>query len=727
MGSVFKKQNEIVSDTETGGRKAFIYRYIIISVIFVLVCILYIVNIGRIQINGTTAVNKESTENYTTRKAAIQAVRGEIFDRNGVPLVTNEYSYSLVFDYNAMANTHMGQNRAILAVLSVIDEMKLNDLAPESTCPLCGIYPYMVFDTEKIAEGSTGASRLARVLKFFELNEGSTAEQLARKIAERYSMTDKEGNPRFTPDEMTELVRVRYEMAVIQFSSVQQYTFLDGFSLDATGIELLTRIKEQNIHGTDINVSYSRVYHYPGYASHILGRIGKIYAENVEYYTAQGYPVTAVVGNSGCELAFEQYLRGMNGEMLITEDENGNIVSSEITKEPEAGLDIFLTIDIELQIAAEEALKENIGYVVKQSAKNPASLDGEDCECGAIVAQSVENGEVLAVASYPTFNLVTFGADYNELAADKRFPMYNRALEGTYAPGSTFKVGMAVAALTEKIRMDDGSTFNSNTIIDTKGKYTYFSDNAQTPKCWIYTASNRYRTHGKINVVTAIQVSCNYFFYEVGRMLGIDNINKYCTLYGLGQSTGIELAESKGILADEGYASARGESMGGENTIRTAIGQGFNAFTPLQINVYISTIANGGTRYAAHLLHEVRDFGSTEGKITEPEVLAKLDIAPKDLATVKEGMSKVIEGSTTVTSFVDFPLSIGGKTGTAEKDRQSNNAVFVAIAPLEDPEIAVTCVLERGAKGAYASRSVRTVMDCYFGYGNWAKTEEAPQ
>ena len=164
--------------------------------------------------------------------------------------------------------------------------------------------------------------------------------------------------------------------------------------------------------------------------------------------------------------------------------------------------------------------------------------------------------------------------------------------------------------------------------------------------------------------------------------------------------------------------------MGGENTIRTAIGQGFNAFTPLQINVYISTIANGGTRYAAHLLREVRDFGGETGKITDPQVMASVNISSSDLATVKEGMSKVIEGSTSVTSFSDFPISVGGKTGTAQKDGQSNNAVFVAIAPLNEPEISVTCVIEKGAKGAYASRSVRTVMDCYFGYGKWAENAD---
>lgn len=708
------RNKEISSDSEESGKRSFLYRYIIIAVLFVLVCILYVINIGSIQLNNAGTVPVVS-EKYTTRKVTVQAVRGEIFDRNGVPLVTNKYNYSLIFDYDAMANRYVAQNDDILTVLRVLSEEDAGNLIPETSCSLRGFYPYMFYDTIMTEEGSIGAARLKRVCSALGVAEDTTAPDLAAAFATKYSMLDAEGNPRYSNAEMTELIRVRYEMLVTQFSSVQPYVFAEGVDL-----KIITRISELNVRGTDIRVSYERVYQFPGIASHILGRIGKIYAENAEYYTSLGYPVTAVVGNSGCELAFEKILRGMDGEMLITEDENGNVVSTEMLKEAENGQDIYLTIDINLQITAEAALEENVAYVVEKALSTAGNLDGEDCDCGALVVQSVKNGEILAIASYPTYDLVTFGRDYNDLIADKRNPLFNRALEGTYAPGSTFKVGVAAAALTEGIRMDDGSVFTAKTIIDTKGKYTFYTDDANTPRCWLYAKAYGYRSHGKINVVTAIQVSCNCFFYEVGRVMGIDTLNRYATLYGLGQKTGIELGESLGVLADEGYAAARGESMSGENTLRTAIGQGFCAFTPLQINNYISTIANGGTRYAAHLLREVRDFGAEpdQNNITKPEVLATVPLKRADLDTLKLAMSKVIEGSTTITSFSDFPLTVGGKTGTAEKDGQSNNAIFVAIAPLEDPELAVTCVIERGAKGANASRSVRKVLDKYFGYAD---------
>lgn len=708
------RNKELSSDSEESGKRSFLYRYVIIAVLFVLVCILYVINIGSIQLNNTGAL-PVSSDKYFTRKVTVQAVRGEIFDRNGVPLVTNEYSYSLIFDYDAMANRYVAQNEDILTVLRVLSEEDAGNLIPETSCALRGFYPYMFYDTIMTEEGSIGKARLKRVCAALGVPEDTSAPDLAAAFATKYSMLDAEGNPRYSNAEMTELIRVRYEMLVIRFSSVQPYIFAEGIDL-----RIMTRIAELNIRGTDIRVSYERVYQFPGIASHILGRIGKIYAQNVEYYTSLGYPVTAVVGNSGCELAFEKILRGMDGEMLITEDENGNVVSTEMIKEPEAGQDIYLTIDINLQITAEAALEENVAYVVDKALSSAGNLDGEDCDCGALVAQSVKNGEILAIASYPTYDLVTFGRDYNDLIADKRNPLFNRALDGTYAPGSTFKVGVAAAALTEGIRMDDGSIFTAKTIIDTKGKYTFYTDDANTPRCWLYSKAYGYRSHGKINVISAIQVSCNCFFYEVGRVMGIDTLNRYATLYGLGQKTGIELGESLGVLADEGYASARGESMSGENTLRTAIGQGFSAFTPLQINNYIATIANGGTRYAAHLLREVRDFGaeSDENNITKPQVLATVPLNRADLDTLKLAMSKVIEGSTTITSFSDFPLTVGGKTGTAEKDGQSNNAIFVAIAPLDDPELAVTCVIERGAKGANASRSVRKVLDKYFGYAD---------
>ena len=701
---------------EKGGmHRRFVYRYVIIAVAFLLVCSFFLIQAARFQIEASQSSAHED-DGSVTRTVKIPALRGEIFDRNGVPIVTNRTIYTLVLDYNAIAGTYAESNAAILEVLSVIREMGAESKMPESPSALVGVYPYMFYNDVLLENSATARKRLERILSMFSLEEDAEATELMAAIAKKYGLVDKKGVAKYSLSEMTELIRVRYEMNAVQFSAVEPYVVAEDI-----GFDLLTRFKELHIRGTDIRVEYERAYAFPGYASHILGRIGKIHAEDVAYYTELGYPVNAIVGNSGCELAFEEYLRGIDGEMKITEDRDGNTIRTEVTRAPVPGRDVYLTLDIKLQIAAEDALAENVSYIVNRAAQTAAEFDGEDADSGAIVAQAVDTGELLALASYPTYDLSTFNRDYSTLVDDRALPLFNRALEGTYAPGSTFKIGVAAAALTEEIVMDSGEAFTPETLIHTEGRYTYFTNNSTTPRCWIYSPAYNFRTHGTINVVEAIRVSCNCFFYEVGRLLGIDRINNYCRMYGLGQKTGIELPESVGVLADEKYALERGESMAGENTIRTAIGQGFSAFTPIQINTYISTIINGGTRYATHLLYAVRDFGSTEGDVTEPVVLSRLRLSDGTLATIKEGMSKVVEGSTSVTSFATLPVSVGGKTGTAQKNGQSSNAVFIAVAPLEAPEIAVTCVIEKGAKGASASRSVRTVMDCYFGYGEWSE------
>ena len=706
------------SDNENRpARHSFAARYIVLSVSFVIIVIFYAISIGKIQLEYAALAADRQESEYTERVVTVQAVRGEILDRNGTPLVSNEYSYSLIFDYSAMSNSFAEQNGAIIEALSVIKEHAPKDCIPESSSPLRGLYPGFYYDTEMLT-GSTAAARLERILNANELKKDATAAELGEALAKKYKMLDSEGAPLYSAEMMSELIRVRYEMEVIRFSAIEPYVFAEGVDL-AT----ITAMSEASIRGVDTRVSYSRVYHYPGYASHILGRISKIYAEDAEYYTSQGYPVTALVGVDGCEKTFEAYLRGMDGQMRITEDESGNTVKTEMIKEPVAGKDIYLTIDIELQIAAEDSLAKNIADINQKALANDKELDGEDADSGALVLQSAKGGDILAIASYPTYDLSTFGLDYGDLINDSRNPLFNRALQGTYAPGSTFKVGIALAALSEQTPMSNGERFDASTLIKTTGKYKYYDD--YQPTCWIYT--DKYKgNHGSINVKSAIQVSCNCFFYEVGRLLGIDNINKYCKIYGLGQPTGIELSEATGILADGKYKQSTGRGVWtGGDTIATAIGQAYNQFTPIQISNYISTIVNGGTRYSAHLLDRVQSFSGETVYEYEDTVLDSLNVSAGDYKTIITAMSSVIEDGSASKEFSDFPISIGGKTGTAQVSRtKSNNAIFVAFAPLDEPEIVVSCVIERGAKGLNAAQSVRSVMECYFGLGKWADTAE---
>lgn len=690
------------------GRSEFLYRYIIIAAFFIIVCVIYMASAFRIQsIYG----NKEEidTDDYTTRTVPVYAMRGEIYDRNGNKLVSNVYSYTLLYDYSAMAKTYEEQNDDILALVSTLEG---TDFRCESQCPFKGVYPDITFDVE-VLKSSTVKARLARIISEYELPENAPAADIAQAVAKKFRMV-KDGVLMYSPREISELIRVRYEMEAMRFSAIEPYVFAEGID-----ISTITAVRELGVRGAVLKTEYTRQYHYPGYASHILGRISRILAEDAEYYSALGYPVTAKVGISGCELAFEEYLRGIDGIMTIVEDRDGNIVSTEMTKEPRAGSDVYLTIDINLQMAAEDALADNIKYVVERSATIEGELDGEDCDAGAIVVQSATGGEILAMGSYPTFDLATFNKDFSELVNDPRMVYTNRALMGQYRPGSTAKIGMSVAAMAEPLYLE-GNLFSSSTKINTKGIYTYYED--YQPECWYYT--DYHKSHGAIDVSYAISVSCNYFYYEIGRIMGIDRINRYFSLFGMGDSTGIELPENVGILGDGAYKQTLNIPMSDKawmpgDTLRTSIGEGYSEHTPLQISNYISMIVNGGTRYAAHLLYEVKSFGGETLYVPEEEILAEVEIANSTYDAVIEGMCGVLSSSSDLRkAFGDFPAEIGagGKTGTAQTfSTTSNNAVFVSFAPLKEPEIVVACVLERGANGYNASWAAREVLDRYFG------------
>ncbi len=705
MNLFSKKPTQTEGESSRYGRGSYLYRYIIIAAFFAICCLLYIV-VGFTLRDSLPTDNGVDEDGYSERRVKIAAVRGEIYDRNGVPLVTNSYTYSLYYDYSAMALTKEEQNADLVKIINMLDG---SGMRAKTTSPLSGTYPTFSYDLE-ILEGSVASSRLKRIIADHGLEEGVSATALAASIAKRYRINTEA----YTPKEISELIRVRYEMEAIMFSAVEPYLFAEGLDM-----AMLSTVRELGVRGTRIDVSYAREYHYPGYASHILGRISGIFAEDLDYYTSLGYPITAKVGVSGCELAFENYLRGMDGEMTVTEDAEGNIVRTEVTKEPQAGNDIYLTIDISLQIAAEDALADNVKYIVDRAETLEGELDGEDCDAGAIVVQTATGGELLAIASYPTYNLATFNKDFADLVNDPRNVYTNRALAGQYRPGSTAKIGISVAAFAEELRLDDGSLFVPDTKIDTKGLYTYYPD--YQPACWLW--NDYHMSHGPITVSRAISVSCNYFFFEIGRIMGVDRINKYFCMLGLGEPTGIELSENLGVLADEAYKQTLDLPTSDKlwmpgDTLRSSIGVGYSEHTPLQISNYIATVVNGGTRYAAHLLYEVKNFEGESIVKKESAVLATVDISDEAYDTIIEGMENVIPQSNPLkTVFDGFPseIGVGGKTGTAQvSEKQSNNAVFVSFAPLKDPEIVIACVIERGANGYNAAHAARDVLDHYF-------------
>ncbi len=676
-------------------------RIALIGIVFVLICVFYTVVLVNVQITGQDyyAIIKEETD---TRYVTIAAKRGEIYDRNGKALVINTTNYNINLEYGAMPRASADFNEVILTARTAIENAGAAEQLTEPTFAFTGSYPNYTRDAEFFAS-PTNQTKFSALLRRLERDADITDADLLTFLRLRYglitySRATKTYTENYSAADADILLRTRFDMEYMQFSRVEPYMLAENVSL-AT----LTYVSELSIGQIFITEEPARTYLYDGYASHILGVIGKIPAEKADYYKELGYSGDAYVGRSGIEQVCEEYLRGVDGTMQIVEDAYGNILSETVVKEPIPGKDVYLTIDIDLQIATEDSLKDNFTVIHQIAAATKGEFDGEDASKGAAVAVDPNSGELLAIASYPTFRLSDYVSNYKAYSTDPLQPLYNRALSGTYAPGSTFKPGVAATALEEKI-------ISAGTVIVDKGAYD-FGD--YKPRCWIYLRFGR--THGAQNVVQAIQNSCNYFFYDVGNKLGIEKMNEYSRMYGLGVPTGIELSESIGVLAGPDYSESVGNLWNPGNTLQAAIGQSDNTFTPLQLAVYTGTLINGGTRYRAHVVKEVKSYpsGETVEKI-EPEILNKIEFSAGVVRTVKSAMKDVVESGSAARLFRGYDITVGGKTGTAQVGgERSDNALFTGFAPYDDPKIAVAVVIEQGANGTDAAYTAKAMYDCY--------------
>jgi len=685
-------------------RRSHALRFVILGVIFAVICLVYAARLVKLQLGDSETFFEYSEDDLTSYTVTVKGSRGALCDRNGTVLVSDSSTYDLNFNYDTMAYDNAGINDMILLSLEALRETDNDSGLAADSFPFDGTYPDYTPKAALADEDSNITIRLRKFIKHRRLDETAGQETVLKTMLTIYGLIDREGKEKYTPAEIHDLLTVRYDMESKNFSSYTPYTLAEDVDLF-----LLAAVKESPIMGTEIVQRTDRAYAYPGYASHLLGRISKIYAEDWDYYNALGYRMDAQVGISGCELAFEQQLRGEDGTMEIFVDEDGNIVRMEMIKEPRRGADVWLTIDIGLQMVAEDALAQNVADIVASSSGN---RNGEDCNAGAVVATDPNTGEMLAIASYPTYDLTTYNEKYNELYADGDMPLFHRALEGTYAPGSTFKLGMAIAALEEGI-------ITPTSTIQTKGKYTYY--HSYQPRCWYYTATGL--SHGAINVVKSLEVSCNYFYYEVGRLMGIDVMNRYFTAYGLGQKTGIELPEASGILAGPAYRDAQGLSEWSElDTLAASIGQSDNLFTPIQLCQYTATLVTG-VRYASHLLYRVVDYGTGEVlSAPSPAILDTLTLSPGTVTAIKDGMRRVVSSSSTLTRTFrpvsSLDIVVGGKTGTAQVlPTDSDNGLFTCVAPLDDPRIAITCVIERAGGGSAVAPTPAAMMEYFFTQG----------
>lgn len=722
-------------------------RYFAVGFLFCAVCLVYLGRLVYLQVAGQDYYTQTPPISYVTRTVPIQACRGEIYDRNGVPLVTNAYTYDLQLDYGSFPKSETERNELLLSLLSAAERHTTPTvetgalpftITANSTGGITVSFRSDFFATGAryrrfaalieglyvdVDDGSTGTHQTTTLLteggtlpysgtdsEIAETIRGRMAElpdatRCAEALLERYGLLtyadskDTNGTWRYTTEEVVTLLSRRLDMELSDFSTAAPYTLFSDVSM-----AMLAHVEESFPRGVRIHTNATRKYEYPGYASHILGTIGKIDDDELAYYTEKGYAMDAIVGKSGVEAAFETYLRGVDGVLTITEDDQQNIISTAVTTEPIAGHNVYLTIDIGMQMAAEIALAENVQQI-RDEADPEKPHTGEDASSGALVAVEVDTGAVLAMASYPTYNLATIRQDIALLNQDENRPMYNRALQGTYAPGSTFKVGVAVAAL-------ENGIIDKDTIIDAQGTYTVYED--YQPNCWVVAYGG---VHGKINVVEAIQESCNYFFFEVGRLLTIENINKRMATFGLGEATGIELYEKTGILAGPDYRDENGLGKWSPgDTLQAAIGQSDNLFTPLQICMYTTTLINQGVRYSAHLLERVSEYGGETVMQSTKHVLADEAISDENYELIREGMKNVMDNGSAARIFSGYPITVGGKTGTAQVySTKSDNAIMTAFAPYENPEIAVTCVIEQGYSGTKAGYSIKDVFDYYFG------------
>lgn len=459
------------------------------------------------------------------------------------------------------------------------------------------------------------------------------------------------------------------------------------FSEDAD-FELVTKIKEspEKYPCAEISTQPVREYFFPETAVHLLGRCGIISKE--EYETLDGYNRDDYIGKQGAERAFESILRGTHGTRAKEKyvDSKTKTFCDDVAPIP--GKDVILTIDLPLQQQAEKALMHAVS-------------SNSDALGGAVVVTDVNSGEVLAVASNPTYNIAEFSKNYTKLSKDKRKPIFNRSLSGLYEPGSTFKPITAIAAL-------EGGVLEHNETIKTLGKYEYFD---QVFRCNIYREKGK--NHGTIDVRQALSVSCNYFFYELGKRTGIDIISKYASQFGLGSPSGIELTQEEaiGTVASFKERTAKNGKWYAGDTLQAAIGQSDNRFTPIALANYAAALANGGTVYRCHVLKGIKN--EEDIVYTKPEILTTIDISPKTMQTIKEGMVKVTTKGTAKDVFSGFPITVAGKTGTAQVGGRTNG-LFIGYAPADEPKISFCVVIEGGKSGNLAATVAKSISSHYF-------------
>lgn len=666
----------------------------------------------------------EESQNSLTSYPSVTAARGNILDRYGRVLVSNRECYNLkISDTRLFSDEVEDPNAVILQMINLVEaagETYTDDL------PITLEPPFEYTNMTDIQR-----TLLDAYLKAKGLDEDTTAVELMSYFRTRYEIANS-----YTAEEMRKIASVRYAVNVRYEINTNSYIFVEDASID-----LISDLMGVVGNVVEVETSYVREYN-TQYAAHILGYVQAMSEEDMAKYRPEdensGYDYDTKVGRDGVEAAFEDWLHGTNGEARVTRTANGTVTSTVYLEDPVPGNHVYLTIDIQLQEQAERILETGIYelQIERNDDNAEAVAEGrldevrEDIQGGAIVVVDVKTGEPLAIASYPTYDLATIIEDYADLLEADYDPLFNRALMGAYAPGSTFKPCTAIAGLTENI-------INTETQIECTGIFTKYESQGYAPACWIYTQMDGQLTHGYDNVTEALKDSCNIFFYTVADDLGIRKLMEYAEDFGLGESTGIELTETTGNMSNpDNHLNYDVDGWVDGDTVQAGIGQSDSMFTPLQIAEYCAAIANGGTRHSAALLKSVRSYDySRQLYQNKTEVLSAVDSADYNWAAVQRGMYLMANDITSSSSTVYYTLGnysyngvslpVAAKTGTSQLgEGKTNNAIFMCYAPFDDPEIAVAIVVERGLSGANLSRMARNVLDAYFSLGSISNTAE---
>ncbi len=658
---------------------------------FVLVLLIIGYNLTIVQIANGEYYSKQVQEVNVARQY-IPAVRGEIVDRYGRPFTRNRVGYDIILDRAYLP--YGRENEIIFSTLAVLEK---HDIAHHDSLPITLTQPF------KFIEGKE--SEVARLKTDLQLGEYATAEECMYWLAHpKFYNIQSDGDIQYTQEDIRKIAGVRYEMIQNAFSLSNIFVLASD-----VGEQMRDIILEQayKLKGVSIMESPVREYVDGTLAPHVLGITGPMYKENVEqlksaglWWSAEnptGYRNNDYLGKSGLEYAFESELRGKSGERTITVDNKGNVISSVDNIAPVPGNTVVTTLDRDLQRAASDALASTIEDY-RQTAKSHEN--GKDSIAGAVVVENPKTGEILALANYPTYDISTYGEKYAELSKMTPEPLLNRATLGVYRPGSTYKPVIATAGFAESI-------INSGTLVNCTGVYTRFPD--YHAKCMHYD--------GNINVVTALQRSCNIFFYETGWNLGIDRQTKYAEMFGLGNRTGIEINEAEGRISTPAVHQQLGaETWSNGNVIQAAIGQLDHAYTPVQMASYVSTLANNGVRMKSHLVKSIRSYDyKTVMSETKQEAKAIVPLSAEAKEAIKSGMVKATQpGGTSWWLWTGFPYDVASKTGSPEVGGDMLDSVYICYLPADNPEIAISVVIEQGGQGYTGAPVARKIAESYF-------------